>query len=99
MRKFAKRKRGMPVWSLRRSVVNFLTRAMRWSPQCERLRTIIKDYKRQQTMGLLDFIFKSRKERDAWVKNALKRADDTMARIEKGLERMKKDDELWKKGY
>jgi len=54
-------------------------------------------------MGLFDFIFKSKKEReqDAYVKDVLNRADDTIARIEVGLDRMKKDDEAWKKiiGY
>lgn len=50
-------------------------------------------------MGLFDYIFKSKKKRkqDARVKDALKRADDTIARIEAGLEKMKKDDEAWRK--
>lgn len=44
------------------------------------------------TMGLFDYIFKSKKEReqDARVKDALKRADDTIARIEASLDKMKK---------
>lgn len=54
-------------------------------------------------MGLFDYIFKSKKEReqDARVKDALKRADDTIARIESTLDKMKKDDEAWRKiiGY
>lgn len=54
-------------------------------------------------MGLFDYFFKSKKQReqDARVKDALKRADDTIAKIEAGLDRMKKDDEAWKKiiGY
>lgn len=43
-------------------------------------------------MGLFDYIFKSKKKReqDARVKDALKRADDTIARIEAGLEKNEK---------
>lgn len=46
----------------------------------------------KMTMGLFDYIFKSKKEReqDARVKDALKRADDTIARIEASLDKMKK---------
>ena len=54
-------------------------------------------------MGLFDFIIKSRKEReqDARVKEAINRADDVIERTERMLDRMKKDDESWKKiiGY
>lgn len=54
-------------------------------------------------MGLFDYIFKSKKEREqnTRVKDALKQADDTIKRIEAGLDKMKKDDETWKKicGY
>lgn len=54
-------------------------------------------------MGLFDYIFKSKKEceQDARVKDALNHADDVIERTERMLERMKKDDEAWKKiiGY
>lgn len=54
-------------------------------------------------MGLLDYIFKSKKEREqnTRVKDALKQADSTIKRIEDTLHKMKKDDETWKKiiGY
>lgn len=54
-------------------------------------------------MGLFDYIFKSKKEReqDARVKNAINRADDVIERTESMLDNMKKDDEAWKKiiGY
>lgn len=54
-------------------------------------------------MGLFDYIFKSRKERerDARVKEAINRADDVIERTERMLDRMKKDDESWQKiiGY
>ena len=54
-------------------------------------------------MGLFDYIFKSRKKReqDARVKEAINRADDVIERTERMLDRMKKDDESWKKiiGY
>lgn len=48
-------------------------------------------------MGLLDFLFKSKKEReqDARIKDVLDRADATIERIEKGLEEMQKDDKRW----
>jgi len=53
-------------------------------------------------MGLFN-IFKSKKKRreEARVKDVLQRTDDTIARIEKGYEKMKQDDEAWKKiiGY
>ena len=46
---------------------------------------------------------KSKKDREqkTRVKDALKQADDTIKRIEAGLDKMKKDDETWKKiiGY
>lgn len=54
-------------------------------------------------MRLSDYFFKSKKMRkqDARVKDALKCADKTIAKIEAELDRMKKDDEAWKKiiGY
>lgn len=54
-------------------------------------------------MGLFDYIFKSKKDREqkTRVKDTLKQADDTIKRIEAGLDKMKKDDETWKKiiGY
>ena len=53
-------------------------------------------------MGLFDvFKTKKKREQDARVKDVLQRADDTIARIEEGLEKMKRDDEAWKKiiGY
>lgn len=54
-------------------------------------------------MGLFDYIFKSRKEReqDARVKEAINRADDVIERTERMLDRMKKDDKAWEKiiGY
>lgn len=48
-------------------------------------------------MGLLDFLFKSKKEReqDARIKDVLDRTDATIERIEKGLEEMQKDDKRW----
>lgn len=50
-------------------------------------------------MGLLGYIFKSKKEReqDARVKDALNRADDVIERTERMLEQMKKNDEAWRK--
>lgn len=54
-------------------------------------------------MGLFDYIFKSKKEReqDVRLKDALNRADDVIERTERMLDIMKKDDEAWKKivGY
>ena len=54
-------------------------------------------------MGLFDYIFKSKKEReqDARVKDAINRADDVIERTERMLDNMKKDDEAWRKiiGY
>ena len=54
-------------------------------------------------MGLFDYIFKSKKEReqDARVKDAINRADDVIEHTERMLDRMKKDDEAWKRiiGY
>ena len=51
----------------------------------------------------LGYIFKSKKEREqnTRVKDALKQADETIKRIEAGLDKMGKDDETWKKiiGY
>ena len=52
---------------------------------------------------LFDYIFKSKKEReqDARVKDAINRADDVIEHTERMLDRMKKDDEAWKRiiGY
>ena len=54
-------------------------------------------------MGLFDYIFKSKKEReqDARVKEAINHADDVIERTERMLDHMKKDDEAWKRiiGY
>ena len=54
-------------------------------------------------MVLFDYIFKSKKEReqDARVKDAINRADDVIEHTERMLDRMKKDDEAWKRiiGY
>lgn len=54
-------------------------------------------------MGLFDYIFKSKKEReqDARVKDVINHADDVIERTERMLDRMKKDDEAWKRiiGY
>ena len=54
-------------------------------------------------MGLFDYIFKSKKEReqDARVKDAINSADDVIEHTERMLDRMKKDDEPWKRiiGY
>ena len=54
------------------------------------------------TMGLLD-VFKSKKRREenARVRDVLGRADERIDRIERELEKMKRDDEAWKRivGY
>ena len=54
-------------------------------------------------MGLFDYIFKSKKEREqnTRVKDALKQADETIKRKEADLDKMGKEDETWKKiiGY
>ena len=54
-------------------------------------------------MGLFDYIFKTKKEReqDKRVNDAINRADDVIERTERMLDRMKKDDEAWKRivGY
>ena len=54
-------------------------------------------------MGLFDYIFKSKKEReqDARVKDVINHADDVIERTERMLDRMKKDDGTWKRiiGY
>lgn len=54
-------------------------------------------------MGLFDYIFKSKKEREqeARVKDVLKRTDDFIERTERMLDKMEKDDKAWKKiiGY
>ena len=64
---------------------------------------IITNIVKKITMGLFDYIFKSKKEREqnTRVKDALKQADETIKRIEAGLDKMGKDDETWKKiiGY
>ena len=50
-------------------------------------------------MGLLDFLFKSNKERgqDKRVKDVLKRTDDFIDRTERMLDEMKRDDERWRR--
>ena len=50
-------------------------------------------------MGLLDFLFKSKKEReqDKRVKDVLKRTDDFIGRTERMLDEMKRDDERWRR--
>lgn len=50
-------------------------------------------------MGLFDYIFKSKKEREqnTRVKDALKQADDTIKRIEAVLDKMKKMTRLGKR--
>lgn len=54
-------------------------------------------------MGLFDYIFKSKKEREqeVQVKDVLKRTDDFIERTERMLDKMERDDEAWKKiiGY
>ena len=54
-------------------------------------------------MGLFDYIFKSKKEREqeVQVKDVLKRTDDFIERTERMLDKMEKDDKAWKKniGY
>lgn len=53
-------------------------------------------------MGLFDFLkSKKKREEDTRIKDVLQRTDDTIAKIEEGLEKMKRDDEGWKKiiGY
>lgn len=49
-------------------------------------------------MGLFDYIFKSRKEREqeARVKDVLKRTDDFIERTERMLDEMEKDDKRWR---
>lgn len=51
-------------------------------------------------MGLLDFLFKSKKERarDKEVKDVLKRADELIERTEKMLDEMEQDDKRWREG-
>ena len=46
-------------------------------------------------MGLFDYIFKSKKDREqkTRVKDALKQDDDPIKRIQSGLDKIKKDDE------
>lgn len=50
-------------------------------------------------MGLLDFLFKSKKEReqDNRVKDVLKRTDDFIDHTERMLDEMKRDDERWRR--
>lgn len=54
-------------------------------------------------MGLFDYIFKTKKERkqDKRANDAINRVDDVIERTERMLDRMKKDDEAWKRiiGY
>ena len=49
-------------------------------------------------MGLFDYIFKSKKEReqDKCVNDALNRADDVIERTERMLEEMQRDDKRWR---
>lgn len=49
-------------------------------------------------MGLFDYIFKSKKEREqeARVKDVLKRTDDFIERTERMLDEMEKDDKRWR---
>lgn len=49
-------------------------------------------------MGLLDFLFKSKKEReqDKRVKDVLKRTDDFIDRTERMLDEMRLDDKKWR---
>lgn len=51
-------------------------------------------------MGLFDYIFKSKKEReqDKLVKDTLNRADDVIERTERMLEEMQHDDKRWRNG-
>ncbi len=51
-------------------------------------------------MGLLDFLFKSKEEREKEqrVKDVLKKTDDFIERTERMLDEMKKDDERWRRG-
>ena len=53
-----------------------------------------------ETMGLFDFLFKSKEERakEKRVYDVLKRTDDFIERTEKMLDEMKKDDERWRRG-
>lgn len=50
-------------------------------------------------MGLFDYIFKSKKEReqDKRVNDTLNRADDVIERTERMLEEMQRDDKCWRK--
>lgn len=54
-------------------------------------------------MGLFDYIFKRKNEREqeVRVKDVLKRTDDFIERTERMLDKMEKDDKAWKKiiGY
>lgn len=56
--------------------------------------------KTEWTMGLFDFLFKSKEEREKEkrVKDVLERTDDFIERTEKILDDMKKDDERWRRG-
>ena len=51
-------------------------------------------------MGLFDYIFKSKKEREQYkrVNDALNRADDIVERTERMLEEMQRDDKRWRNG-
>ena len=51
-------------------------------------------------MGLFDFLFKNKKERekDKRVIDVLKRTDDFIERTEKMLDDMQKDDRRWRSG-
>lgn len=51
-------------------------------------------------MGIFDYIFKSKKEReqDKRANDALNRADDIVERTERILEEMQRDDKRWRNG-
>ena len=51
-------------------------------------------------MGLFDFLFKNKKEREKEnrVNDVLKRTDDFIERTEKMLDDMQKDDRRWRNG-
>ena len=51
-------------------------------------------------MGLFDYIFKSKKEReqDKRVNDALNHADDVIERTERMLQEMQRDDKRWRNG-
>ena len=52
-------------------------------------------------MGLLDFFFRSKKEREQekHVKDVLNRTDDLIERTERKLYAMQRNDEMWRKEW